>query len=87
MDLTALIVSIFAILIAGASAYFAKVQADASRIQAAAATKALNQAASWRAEEERSAEPQFLVNVEPINDLRDGQIAPSGERLFSVHVL
>ncbi|MGH3897613.1 MAG: hypothetical protein ACRDTA_05045 [Pseudonocardiaceae bacterium] len=86
MDVAALIISIFAILVTGANVYFArqqaasantqaevskaqadaaKVQADASRIQAEAATEALNQAASWRAEEERRAEPQFRVTAKP----------------------
>ncbi|MGQ0718810.1 MAG: hypothetical protein ACT4NP_16170 [Pseudonocardiales bacterium] len=58
----------------------AKVQADASRIQAAAATEALKQSASWRAEEERRAEPQFRVTARPtLRIQRDGQFLPPGE--------
>lgn len=94
VDAAALIVSILAFLVAGLGAYFARrqvaaanTQAEASKAQAAAATEALNQAASWRAEEERRAEPQFRVNVEPINDLRDGQIVSMGEMLYSVDVV
>jgi hypothetical protein len=94
MDVAALIVSILAFLVACTSAYFARqqvaaanTQAEASKVQAAAATEALDRAASWRAEEEQRAELQFRVDVNPIKDLRDGQIVSTGERLYSVDVV
>ncbi len=68
----------------------AKVQADGSVAQAAAATEALQQAARWRAEEERRGEPQFRVTAATIRSfkLRDGRMVPPGENLLaSVHVL
>jgi hypothetical protein len=71
----------------------AKEQADASRIQAAAATEALNQASSWRAKDERLAEPRFHVTATPVDEApienrQDGQFIPTGESfLHTVEVL
>ncbi|MGB7794852.1 MAG: hypothetical protein WBL53_01090 [Pseudonocardiaceae bacterium] len=69
-----------------AQADAAKVQADASMIQAAATTEAQKQAVSWRAEEERRAEPQFRVTatrISRVGGMRDGQIVPPGENLLA----
>ncbi|MGH3670043.1 MAG: hypothetical protein ACRDSH_05335 [Pseudonocardiaceae bacterium] len=62
ISIAALVVSIFSI-------YYAKKQTDASKIQAKAATDALKQDASWRAEEERRVKPRFSVTAKPIVSL------------------
>jgi hypothetical protein len=91
MDIAALTVSIFAFIVACISLYFAwqqvaaaNAQAQASKEQAAVATKALNHTVSWHAEEGLRAEPQFRVNVEPIDCFpkREEQVDPTGERFL-----
>lgn len=63
----------------------AKDQADAAKLQAESATKALQQAAAWHADESQRAEPQFRVAASAIRSARvqDGRFVPPGENLLA----
>lgn len=67
MAIAALVISVLALIVAAASAFYAKRQSDSGREQAAAATLTARNDAERRLEERT---PSFAGEIEPVNDGR-----------------